>query len=129
MTTKAYQVLLHHYGPVLSHRPMLWDSCLRGGTAMVTLNDGVDVLPDMGAVRGKDELVDILGALMTLVLVVAVLMLIVAAVTWALSSWSGQYLVAARARVAVWVSLGGAAFAGTGVAWINFLIDVGTSLH
>lgn len=96
---------------------------------MVTLNGGVDVLPDLDAVRGSGELVEIVGALMTLVLVVAVLMLIVAAVTWALSSWYGQYLVATRARVAVWVSLGAAALTGTGAAWANFLIGIGASLH
>lgn len=88
----------------------------------------MDIFPDFGAVGGADELQSIVGALMTFVLIIAVLMMIISGVTWALASANGHFQTAARARIGVWVACGAAALAGVGVTWLNFLLGVGASL-
>lgn len=88
----------------------------------------MDVFPDFGGVGGAADLRAIVGALLMFVLIVAVLMLIVCAIVWAIASSSGNYQAATKARTGLFVALGAAALAGAGVAWVNFLLDVGTRL-
>ncbi|MFK4763093.1 DUF6112 family protein [Microbacterium sp. ZW T5_45] len=88
----------------------------------------MDVFPDFGGVGGAADLRAIVGALLMFVLVIAVLMLIVCAIVGAIASSSGNYQAATKARTGLFVSLGAAALAGAGVAWVNFLLDVGTRL-
>lgn len=85
----------------------------------------IDVFPDFGAVGGIGDLRDVVGALLTYVLIFAVLTILICAVTWAIASSSGNYQSAARARAGVLVAIGAAVLAGGGVAWMNFLIGVG----
>lgn len=85
----------------------------------------MEIFPDFGAVGAATELRGIIGALMTCVLIFAVLMLIVCAVTWALAAANGHFQAASRARLGVWVALGAAALGGGGIAWANFLLGVG----
>ena len=70
----------------------------------------------------------IIGALLTVVLILAVLMLIVCAIMWAIGSANGHHQVATKARIGVWTALGAAALAGAGVAWMNWLITIGGQL-
>ena len=77
---------------------------------------------------GAAELKSIAGALLTFVLIVAVLMIIISGVTWALASANGHLQTATRARIGLWVACGAAALAGSGVAWVNFLLGVGSQL-
>lgn len=88
----------------------------------------MDVFPDFGGVGGATGLRTIVGALLMFVLIVAVLMLIVCAIMWAIASSSGNYQAAIRARVGLFVASGAAALAGAGVAWVNFLLSVGSLL-
>ncbi|MBW1640036.1 hypothetical protein G3H63_13270 [Microbacterium resistens] len=88
----------------------------------------MDVFPDFGSVGDTASLREIVGALLMFVLVTAVLMLIVCAITWAIASSNGNYQAATKARTGLFVSVGAAALAGAGVAWLNFLLDVGTQL-
>jgi len=88
----------------------------------------MDVFPDFGAVGGQAELRAIVGALLTVVLIFAVLMLVICAAVWAVSSASGNISSAVRARTGFLVSVGAAALAGLGVTWVNFLLDVGSSI-
>lgn len=88
----------------------------------------MNVFPDFGGVGGADDLRAIVGALLTFVLIIAVLMLIVCAIVWAISSANGNYQAATKARTGLFVALGAAALAGVGVAWMNFLLNVGTRL-
>ena len=88
----------------------------------------MDVFPDFGGVGGADQLRNIVGALLMFVLVIAVLMLIVCAIVWAIASSSGNYQAASKARVGLFVSVGAAALAGAGVAWVDFLLGIGTQL-
>ncbi|MCK3771063.1 DUF6112 family protein [Microbacterium aerolatum] len=88
----------------------------------------MDVFPDFGGVGGAADLRAIVGALLMFVLIVAVLMLIVCAIVWAIASSSGNYQAATKARTGLFVALGAAALAGAGVAWVNFLLGVGEQL-
>ena len=88
----------------------------------------MDVFPDFGAVGGASELKSIVGALLTFVLIIAVLMMIISGVTWALASAHGNFDTATKARVGLWVACFAAALAGAGVAWVNFLLGVGATL-
>ena len=88
----------------------------------------MDVFPDFGAVGGAEELQNIVGALLTFVLIISVLMMIITGVTWALASANGNFQTAVRARTGLWVACGAAALAGAGVAWVNFLIGIGSAL-
>ncbi|MBO1903257.1 hypothetical protein J4H92_15035 [Leucobacter weissii] len=86
------------------------------------------VFPDFGSVGGSGELRAIVGALLMFVLVTAVLMLIICAIVWAVAASTGNYQAATKARTGLLVAVGAAALAGAGVAWLNFLLDVGTQL-
>ena len=88
----------------------------------------MSVFPDFGAVGGAAELRSIVGALLMFVLVIAVLMMIVCATTWALAASHGNHHVAVKARTGLFVSVGAATLAGAGVAWLNFLLTLGTTL-
>lgn len=88
----------------------------------------MDVFPDFSGVGDASDLHAVVGALLMFVLVVAVLMLIVCAIIWAIASSSGNYQAATKARTGLFVSLGAATLAGAGVAWVNFLLDVGERL-
>ena len=70
----------------------------------------------------------VVGALLTFVLIIAVLMLIISAIMWAIASAHGNYSTASKGRVGVLVSVGAAALAGAGVAWMNWLIALGDQL-
>ena len=84
-----------------------------------------DVAPDFGAVAAADELGRIIGALMTVVLVISVLMLLVSAAVWAISASTGNYQGASRGRMGVLVAVLTAVASGGGIAWANFLIATG----
>ena len=84
--------------------------------------------PDFGAVAASGELARVIGALLTITLVIAVGALVVCAVTWALTASTGHWHTAMRARTGVWVALGAAALAGAALAWTNYLLDIGASL-
>lgn len=86
------------------------------------------VFPDFDGLSGIAELREIAGALLMFVLVVAVLMLIVSAICWAIGAANGNYQTAARGRTGVIVALITAVLAGAGAAWLNWLITIGQQL-
>ena len=88
----------------------------------------MDVFPDFGGVGAAGQLRTVVGALLMVVLITAVLMLIVCAVIWAVAASNGNYHAATRARAGLFVAVGAAALAGAGVAWANFLLNVGRRL-
>ena len=88
----------------------------------------MNVFPDFGGVGATDNLRNIVGALLMFVLIIAVLMLIVSAIVWAIASAHGNYSTASKGRIGVLVSVGAAALAGAGVAWMNWLINLGQQL-
>ena len=86
------------------------------------------VFPDFGGVGADSELRAVIGALLMFVLIIAVLMLVVSAIIWAIATAHGNYASAGKARTGVLVALGAAALAGSGVAWMNWLINLGQQL-
>ncbi|ALJ20908.1 MULTISPECIES: DUF6112 family protein [Microbacteriaceae] len=87
-----------------------------------------NVYPDLSGVGGRSTLVSIVGALLTFVLIVAVLMLIISGIVWAVSSSTGNAQAAQKGKVGVFVALGAAVFAGAAVTWMNFLLRLGDGL-
>ncbi|WP_053385961.1 DUF6112 family protein [Leucobacter japonicus] len=85
----------------------------------------MNVFPDFGAVGASGDLATVIGALLTYILIAAVLTLLISAIIWAVSSQAGNPYTAQKARIGVFVALGTAALAGAGIAWTNFLLTVG----
>lgn len=81
--------------------------------------------PNFGAVGGSDQLRAIVGALLTYGLVVAVLMLVISAATWAIASGSGAWHTAQKAKAGCFVAIGGATLTGAALAWANWLLHLG----
>lgn len=86
------------------------------------------VFPDFDSLGGIGDLKTVIGAMLTIILVVAVLMIIVSAILWAIASSTGNPGLASKGRTGIFVAAGAAALAGCGVAWINWLIDLGAQL-
>jgi hypothetical protein len=84
--------------------------------------------PDFDAVGGSDDLRAIVGALLTYGLIIAVLMLVVSATSWAIAASSGGWQTAQKAKVGCLVALGGATLTGAALTWANWLLDIGTHL-
>lgn len=87
-----------------------------------------DVAPNFGAVGGSGDLRLIVGALLTYGLIIAVLMLVVSATTWAVSSSSGSWQAAQKARLGCFVAICGAVLTGAALTWANWLLDIGPHL-
>lgn len=86
------------------------------------------VYPNLNGVGGAGQLKIVIGALMTIVLIVAVLMMLVCAASWAVASAHGNYQTATKARTGLLVAVGAAALDGAGIAWLNFLLNIGPTL-
>lgn len=85
----------------------------------------MNVFPDFDSLGGIGDLRVVIGALLTIILLVAVLMIIICAIIWAIATSTGNPGMFAKGRGGVFVALGAAALAGCGVAWINWLIGIG----
>lgn len=88
----------------------------------------MNVFPDFGAVGAATVFGQVIGALLTFVLVFAVLLLIISAIGWGIASSHGNYRTARKARNGLLVALGAATLAGAGIAWANFLLTLGSRL-
>ena len=84
--------------------------------------------PDFSAIGGAGDLRTIVGALLTYGLVIAVLMVIACAATWAIGSAQGSWQTASKARTGLLVALGGAVLGGGSLVWTNWLLALGASL-
>jgi hypothetical protein len=88
----------------------------------------MNVYPDFTAVNGAGGLSAAVGALLTFVLITAVGVLVVSAITWAIASTHANPHTAARAKTGVFVAAGAATLAGAAIALTNWLIDLGATL-
>ncbi len=86
----------------------------------------MEVFPDFDGLAGIGDLEVVVGALLTVVLIAAVLMVVISAIIWALASGHGNQAAAAKGRMGLLVAVIAAVLAGGGVAWMNFLIDLGS---
>jgi hypothetical protein len=87
-----------------------------------------DVTPDFGAFTGSNTLASVVGALLTIVLIASVASLVASAICWAVGETNANYQLSAKGKAGVLIALGAAGLSGAGVAWANFLIDLGGRL-
>lgn len=88
----------------------------------------VNVFPDFGSLGGIADLKVVIGAMLTVILAISVLMIIVGAIIWAFGSSTGNPNMSSKGRTGVFVALAAATLSGLGVAWINWLIGIGSQL-
>ncbi|MFB7251224.1 DUF6112 family protein [Microbacterium sp. NPDC056234] len=88
----------------------------------------VDIPPNDTGLPGIPALRTIVGAVMTVGLILSVLALIIAAVVWGFGANSSNPHLASRGKVGVLVSCGAAILCGAAVALINFFWNVGQTV-
>lgn len=93
-----------------------------GVAADININPNDNGLPGIAALR------TIVGATMTVGLILSVLALIVAAVVWAFGSHSANPHLATRGKTGVMIACGAAIITGAAVAFINFFWHVGQGI-
>ncbi len=85
----------------------------------------VEITPNSTGLPGINALRTIVGAGMTVGLILAVLALVIAAVVWGFGSHSSNPHLASRGKTGVLVACGAAILTGGAVAFINFFWNVG----
>jgi hypothetical protein len=85
----------------------------------------VSIDPNETGLPGISQIRDIVGAVMTVGLVLSVLALITSAIIWGFGANSSNPHLASRGKVGVLVSCGAAAICGASVTLINFFWGVG----
>ena len=88
----------------------------------------INIAPNSNGLPGIGELQKIVGASMTVGLVLAVLALIISAIVWALGANSSNPHLAGRGKLGVLVALGAAIVCGASVTLVNFFWNVGQSV-
>lgn len=88
----------------------------------------IDIDPNSSGLPGIAALRTIVGATMTVGLILAVLALIVSAIVWAYGANSSNPHLAGRGKIGVLISCGAAVICGASVALVNFFWGVGQSV-
>lgn len=88
----------------------------------------IDIDPNTDGLPGIEQLRVIVGAVMTVGLILAVLALIIAAVVWGYGANSSNPHLASRGKLGVLVSCGAAIVCGASVTLVNFFWNVGQSV-
>jgi hypothetical protein len=85
----------------------------------------ITINPNSNGLPGIQQLRHIVGASMTIGLILAVLALIISAIVWALGANSSNPHLAGRGKLGMLVALGAAVVCGASVTLVNFFWDVG----
>jgi len=88
----------------------------------------IDITPNDSGLPGIGALRTVVGAVMTIGLILSVLALIVSAVVWGFGSNSSNPHLASRGKVGVVISCGAAIITGASVTLINFFWNVGQTV-
>jgi len=88
----------------------------------------IDINPNSNGLPGIGQLRSIVGASMTVGLILAVLALVVSAVVWAMGANSSNPHLAGRGKLGVLVGVGAAVITGASVALVNFFWNVGQAV-
>lgn len=88
----------------------------------------IDIDPNTDGLPGIEQLRVIVGAAMTVGLILAVLALIISAVVWGYGANTSNPHLASRGKVGVLVSCGAAIICGASVTLVNFFWNVGQSV-
>ena len=99
---------------------------LAAAQARVPMDISID--PNTTGLPGIAQLRTIVGAGMTIGLILSVLALIVSAVVWGFGSNSANPHLAGRGKIGVVVACGAAIICGASVTLINFFWDVGQAV-
>ena len=97
-------------------------------TVVSLLPQDINIGPNSNGLPGISQLKSIVGASMTVGLILAVLALIISAIVWALGANSSNPHLAGRGKLGVLVGLGAAIVTGASVALVNFVWNVGRSV-
>ena len=95
-------------------------------TVLVPMN--IDVTPNDDGLPGIAALRSIVGAVMTVALILSVLALLISAIVWGFGSNSSNPHLASRGKVGVLVSCAAAVITGAAVTLINFFWNVGQTV-
>jgi hypothetical protein len=88
----------------------------------------IDIAPNDSGLPGISQLKTIVGAIMTVGLILSVLALIVSAIIWGFGSNSSNPHLASRGKIGVIVSCCAAVVCGASVTLINFFWNVGQAV-
>jgi hypothetical protein len=88
----------------------------------------IDIKPNDDGLPGIAALKTIVGAVMTVGLILSVLALIVSAIVWAIGSNSSNPHMASQGKLGVLISCGAAILCGAAVTLVNFFWNVGQSV-
>jgi hypothetical protein len=94
-------------------------------TAALLLPLDISIDPNSNGLPGIGQLKKIVGASMTVGLVLAAFALIISAIVWALGANSSNPHLAGRGKLGVLVALGAAIVCGASVTLVNFFWNVG----
>ena len=94
-------------------------------TVVSLLPRDINIGPNSNGLPGIGQLKNIVGASMTVGLILSVLALIISAIVWALGANSSNPHLAGRGKFGVLVGLGAAIITGASVALVNFFWNVG----
>jgi hypothetical protein len=89
----------------------------------------INISPNSNGLPGISQLKSIVGASMTVGLVLAVLALIISAIVWALGANSSNPHLAGRGKLGVLIALGAAIVCGASVTLVNFFWHVGQQVN
>ena len=101
---------------------------LHPNTLLTLLPAQVDITPNDSGLPGIAQLRTIVGAVMTIGLVLAVLALIISAIVWAIGSNSSNPHLAGRGKTGVLIACGAAVICGGAVTFVNFFWGVGQAV-
>ena len=87
----------------------------------------MNIYPDFRALGDNTTLQTVIGAILTFIFITAVLIMMISDITWVLSTAHGNHTTT-KARTELLVVLGAAALIGAGVAWLNWLTNLGDQL-
>lgn len=96
--------------------------------AATVLPAQVDIDPNDSGLPGIAALRTIVGAVMTVGLILSVLALIIAAVVWGFGANSSNPHLASRGKLGVLISCGAAIITGAAVTLVNFFWNVGQTV-
>jgi hypothetical protein len=88
----------------------------------------INIVPNTSGLPGIEQLRIIVGAVMTIGLILSVLALIIAAIVWGFGANSSNPHLASRGKMGVLVSCGAAIICGAAVTLINFFWGVGQAV-
>ena len=97
-------------------------------TLIVLVPMDINITPNDSGLPGISQLRTIVGAVMTVGLVLSVLALIISAVVWGFGANSSNPNLASRGKTGVLVSCGAASLCGAAVTLVNFFWGVGQSI-